>query len=166
MNLDCGRVETYDFSCDSRRGSETTMFSRKFISAFMTAIVLACPLFDGGECCGTCSPDAVVEAAEAPSHEHGCGCSDGGEESPSFPGPGHDCPDGCHDSDCVCNGAVLPESTTCPDHRIVAIATCLVFSDCPALVQESAVSLEARGCHFPPLITGRRIRTIVASFLL
>ena len=145
------------------------MFSRKFISVLMTAIVLACPFVDGGECCGMCSPDSAAEIAEIQSsHGHGCDCSGDDDNTPILPGPGHDCPDGCHDSDCVCSGAVLAESTKCPnrDDVLVASAYTLVMFTSPSFAQDTAATFMCRGCHFPPLIVGRDIRTLVASYLL
>lgn len=142
------------------------MFARRFISLVMTALVLACPFCDCGECCGMCSPAECVlpdGCDEAVEKVCGCGC---GEEA-QLPCD-HDDSDNSKHFDCFCNGAVLSDATDCPDHDSHDGLVAVVVMD--GLRQFTGTqnfhpSFTHRS-HFPPLLSGRDICTLLGSHLL
>ena len=94
----------------------------------------------------------------------GCGC---GQEA-QLPCD-HDRSDDSKHFDCFCNGAVLSDGTDCPDHDLDRglIAIVVDSSDTSQLVgtQTSDPSL-LHSSHFPPLLSGRDICTLLGSHLL
>lgn len=144
------------------------MIAQRCISLIMTALVLACPYCDCGECCGMFLPDACVDSDGCDEGvEAVCGCDCDGDAQ--FPCD-HDRSDRSQNVDCFCNGAVLSDGTHCPDHDTDGGLFAMAVMDTSitrqfAGTQTTDPSL-LRGVHFPPLLSGRDICTLIGSYLL
>lgn len=104
--------------------------------------------------------DSCDEAVEA---DCGCGC---GREA-ELPCDHDDSDDSKH-FDCFCNGAVLSDATDCPDHDSPGGLVDVVVTDSLRQftgTQDSDLSFIHRS-HFPPLLSGRDICTLLGSLLL
>lgn len=143
------------------------MVAHRYISVAMTALVLACP-FQCGECSGMCPTHACVDSDGCNPCDHaccGCNCERDGQ-----PLRDHDYPDGSNKVDCFCNGAVLSDSTKCPDLDVDRGFFGVVAMNGSSIRQfagtHSGDPALLHGSHFPPLVSGRDIRALVSSYLL
>ncbi|MEO8494256.1 MAG: hypothetical protein ABI614_04245 [Planctomycetota bacterium] len=143
------------------------MVAHPLISVAMTALVLVCP-YQCGDCCGMSRTDACVDSDSCDAGDKaGCDCGGDREEQPARD---DDRPGGSKEADCFCNGAVLSVGTRCPDHDVdrglfgaVVINTSLTRQFAGTGSRDPALRC---GSHFPPLLSGRDICTLVSSYLL
>jgi len=157
------------------------MFSRQVISAVMTAIMLACPFLDNGECCGKCpSHHAAVKAENIDEHQaahvdHSCCDHDHSslllnEAEGSDEPCNHKCPHSVSENDCLCHGAVLPSHVRCPDHDLDSTWLDIDVSDiggfASSMLCVAQLTPHQPISHFPPLLSGWQMRVQVSSYLL
>ena len=157
------------------------MYSRSFTTWFMAAMLLLCPFLDRGECCGRCPEHFAAqqseqgcnsEAASGTACHKSCGKQHAQEPDTAMGeshGPcNHDCPHAEH-SDCLCDGAILPNTVSCPDQS--AGGWFFVDTIEQSLTDTLSAVLgptfwESSTSHFPPLISAREMRIHISSFLL
>lgn len=139
------------------------MTGHQLTSVLMTALVLSCPFLGCGECCGM-SPDQHVLASGCEHAYDTCGDCD--SKLPSD----HNCPHSDEVADCFCEGAVLPDSTTHLELDVVSAFHGFVSVDSRTTLQLVALKGQdeslSHGSHFPPLLSGRDICTLVEIHLL
>lgn len=140
------------------------MIAHRFISVVMTALLLACPFLDCGKCWGMCPVQAALDS-DCCHHDHDAPC----DEDSDAPGR-HGCPNACNEVDCICDGAIVPDVTRCSDRDVdngffaaPAIHGCITPQLTALYAQDQSLY---RGSHFPPLLSGRDICTLVGSHLL
>ena len=139
------------------------MIAERLISVVMTALVLACPFLEYGACCDMCpTQHSAVDCCHAAQDD----LCDHDDKTPC----NHNCPHESSDKDCLCKGAIVPAAARCPDSDrdlglvVVTVADGLIAPQLAANhAKEPAL---AHGSHFPPLLSGRDICTLVGSQLL
>ncbi len=139
------------------------MPSPRYIPVLMALLVLICP-FQCAEGCwlhacagadaAACGSDADCDCAC--DREQQLPCNDGGDNS--------------QDADCFCNGAVVSDGTKCPELDVDRGFNALAVMNGAITRQFAGTSRgdsdPLRGCHFPPLASGRDICALVGSYLL
>lgn len=147
--------------------SVVEMILQRCISLLMAALVLACPFCDCGECCGMCLPSACVEpdgCDEAGETVCACGC----EHEAQLPCD-HNVPEDSKHFDCFCDGAVLSDSTNNPGYDLDRGLVAVLGDDsevCESTGTRASDPSLLHGSHFPPLLSGRDICTLLGSHLL
>lgn len=146
------------------------MFSHQLVIAVITFLTLVCPYLPCGECCDACAAEIVeVEMDEHASVLCCEGCRP--EQQPAKKLPNQECPEGGKSLTCFCGGAVVPPSVECPDlERLFFAPLGLGDVSHDQLVTSVEHHIETRDLrqsgHFPPLISGRDLRILAASYLL
>ncbi|MDA1049348.1 MAG: hypothetical protein O3C40_02570 [Planctomycetota bacterium] len=139
------------------------MITRRCISFVMTALVLGCPL-QCAECCGMCWNQAYADSdSPACGNDADCDCKPDGQLPCDHDGGSS------KEADCFCNGAVLSDGAKCPDLDVNRGFFAVVMNGTVArqLAGTSSGNPALRGgSHFPPLVSGRDICTLVNSYLL
>jgi hypothetical protein len=150
------------------------MISRRLISVLLAALALACPFLDCIECFGTCLAPGesaqcrhgvFVAFADRQFHE----AADELECGHRFP---HHTPlhsqHGNGESDCLCKGAIVAIAQKAPDTDNESALVALIAADSlmapPAATLNNSEPSLFLGSHFPPLLSGRDIRTLVSSY--
>lgn len=145
------------------------MFGRRILAVCMTALVLLCPFFPCGECCGLCSATDVSKTVqnESDGFEPCCSrCKTHSERQ--VPGE-HECPNDTKTLDCFCGGAILPVGTDCPElNKADNIDGLVIIDSANAMTQLALLSrtLPPNRCHFPPFASGRDVCALSGSYLL
>ena len=139
------------------------MYVRAIFTVLLAAVVVACPYVHTGSCsASSCAHAAPAATCDAHDHGHDCPAPE------PVPVPARDA-----GTDCLCSGAVLASSVRV-DIQDSQSQPCLVAFDLTQL-GTAATTLAASpvletsfygGCHFPPLLSGRDLTTLVCVRLI
>ncbi len=148
------------------------MHTPHIINVLMTILALVCPYIPCGDICtGACAAafnaSETVEISESPT----CCCHDRHCEDQDQKPVQQKCPQDSQLPNCLCGGAVIATMVDCPSLEDAGFHPDFLIVDLNDVdyLSTSLVRLthtSHRGCHFPPLSSGREICHFSATYLL